>query len=124
MNYSEASMMVWKRKARFVEGYNPIDNITDIIEKVFGDYDKNIKEGLVKQYKILKKIVIKDNLIGLVLLGKNVDKFITDYITFNNNIIELSVSSICTILLVDYFTDDEIKEECYKTPNIEIYLGK
>jgi hypothetical protein len=124
MDYFEAAKMVWKRKARFVEGYNPISNIKEVIQKVFGDFNKNIKEGLTKQYKVLKEIVMKDNLIGLVLLGKNVNEFIIDYVTYNNNCIELSVSSICTILLTDYFTEDEIKEECYKTPNIEIYLDK
>lgn len=124
MDYSEAAMMVWKRKSRFIEDYDPISNIKEVIQKVFGDFDKNIKEGLTKQYKVLKDIVVKDNLIGLVLLGKNVNEFIIDYVTYNNNCIELSVSSICTILLVDYFTDDEIKQECYKTPNIEVYLNK
>lgn len=124
MDYSEAAMMVWKRKSRFIEGYDPISNIKEVIQKVFGDFDKNIKEGLTQQYKKLKDIVVKDNLIGLVLLGKNVNEFIIDYVTYNNNCIELSVSSICTILLVDYFTDDEIKQECYKTPNIEVYLNK
>ena len=124
MNYSEAAMMVWKRKPRFVEGYEPEEDITDFIQKVFGDYDKNIKEGLRTQYKILKDLVIKDNLIGLILLGKNVDHFISDYVTCNNNIIELNVSTICTLLLNDYFTEEEIKQECYKTPNIELYLKK
>ena len=124
MDYSEAAMMVWKRKSRFIEGYDPISNIKEVIQKVFGDFDKNIKEGLTKQYKVLKDIVMKDNLIGLVLLGKNVNQFIIDYVTYNNNCIELSVSSICTILLTDYFTEDEIKEECYKTPNINHYLDK
>ena len=124
MDYCEAAEMVWKRKARFVEGYDSISNIKEVIQKVFGDFDKNIKEGLTKQYKVLKDIVMKDNLIGLVLLGKNVNEFIIDYVTYNNNCIELSVSSICTILLTDYFTEDEIKEECYKTPNIELYLDK
>ena len=124
MNYSEAAMMVWKRKARFVENYEPIDDVTDIIQNVFGDYDKNIKEGLTKQYKILKDLVVKDNLIGLVLLGKNIDRFVIDYVTYNDNVIELSVSSICKNLLIDYFTEEEIKQECYKTPNIEIYLNK
>tara|TARA_Y100000589_G_C27075531_1_gene597288 strand:+ start:779 stop:1153 length:375 start_codon:yes stop_codon:yes gene_type:complete len=124
MNYSEAAMMVWKRKARFVEGYDPIDDVTDIIQKLFGDYDKNIKEGLRNQYKILKDLVVKENLIGLVLLGKNVEHFISEYVTYNNNIIELTVSTICTLLLNDYFTEEEIKQECYKTPNIEIYLNK
>ena len=117
-------MMVWKRKARFVENYEPIDDVTDIIQNVFGDYDKNIKEGLTKQYKILKDLVVKDNLIGLVLLGKNIDRFVIDYVTYNDNVIELSVSSICKNLLIDYFTEEEIKQECYKTPNIEIYLNK
>ena len=124
MNYSEAAMMGWKRKARFVENYEPIDDVTDIIQNVFGDYDKNIKEGLTKQYKILKDLVVKDNLIGLVLLGKNIDRFVIDYVTYNDNVIELSVSSICKNLLIDYFTEEEIKQECYKTPNIEIYLNK
>ena len=133
MDYSEAAMMVWKRKPEFVEGYrmagfvggyNPIDDFTFIIKKVFGDYHKNKKEGLVKQYKILKDLVVKNNIIGLVLLGKNVDEFITEYITYNNNCIELTVSTICTMLLSDYFTEDEIKEACYKTPNIENYLDK
>ena len=124
MNYFEAAMMVWKRKPRFVEGYDPIADVTDIIQKVFGDYDKNVEEGLTTQYKILKDLVIKDNLIGLILLGKNVDHYISEYITYNNNVIELNVSTICTILLNDYFTDEEIKQECYKTPNINIYLNK
>ena len=133
MNYLEAAMIVWKRKEEFiegyskaglVEGYNPIDDFIYIIKKVFGDYNKNKKEGLVKQYKILKDLVVKNNSIGLVLLGKNVDEFITEYITYNNNCIELTVSTICTMLLSDYFTEDEIKEACYKTPNIENYLDK
>ena len=124
MNYSDAAMMVWKRKARFVENYEPVDDVTDIIQNVFGDYEKNIKEGLAKQYKILKDLVVKDNLIGLVLLGKNIDRFVIDYVTYNDNVIELSVSSICKNLLIDYFTEEEIKQECYKTPNIEIYLNK
>ena len=42
IDYYEAAKLVWKRKARFVECYNPIDNVTDNIKKVFSDYDKTI----------------------------------------------------------------------------------
>lgn len=123
MEHQDAAAMVWKRKSRFVEGFDPDDEINEIVSLFFGNKEKNENEGLKAQYRLLKKYAIDNKIIGLILLGKNNNNLINNYLTVDNNLIQITTEKVCNILLSEYFNDDEIKKECYKTPNIEIYLG-
>lgn len=122
MEYQDAAVMVWKRKARFIEGFCPKDEINEVISLFFGNKEINEIKGLKAQYRLLKNYVIDNKIIGLILLGKNNNNLINDYLTVDNNLIQITTEKVCNILLSEYFNDDEIKKECYRTPNIEIYL--
>ena len=122
MDIYEASMMVWKRAPRFVEGFNPYQEINDIIFSFFGNNTKIHVEGLSKQYLELKKNIIENRTIGLVLLGREINENIIKYEKEDHNITQITVSSVCHTLINSYFTKEELEKECYKTPNIEIYL--
>ena len=123
MKYQDAAIMVWNRKARFVEGFYPNDEINEVISLFFGNKEINEKNGLKAQYILLKKYVIDNKIIGLILLGKDNNNFINDYLTNDNNLIQITTEKVCNILLSEYFNKDEIKKECYRTPNIEIFLS-
>ena len=70
----------------------------------------------------MKEAVIKENKIGLVLIGANLDDILIDtYPTIHNTTIDLTVKSISRIFLREYFTNDEVIELCKKTQNFEIY---
>ena len=122
MEYQDAAIMAWKRKSRFIEGFYPTDEINEVISLFFGNQEINKKNGLKAQYILLKKYVIDNKMIGLILLGKTNNNFINDYLTNDNNLIQITTEKVCNILLSEYFNKDEIKKECYRTPNIEIFL--
>ena len=64
-------------------------------------------------------------MIGLILIGQDIEESVNTYIKKNNKQekIELTVSSICRYLLNQYFNIEEVKKQCYRTHNIEIYLN-
>lgn len=125
MNYYEASMMVWKRKQILIKGFDVNQETTEIIKLFFGDLSKLHTEGLKKQYNLLKNYIIENKMIGLILIGQDIEESVNTYIKKNNKQekIELTVSSICRYLLNQYFNIEEVKKQCYRTHNIEIYLN-
>lgn len=121
----EASKTCFIRAQRFVGGYNVENEIIKLCEKFFGNTNVNQKNGLVKQYNSMREEVIKNNKIGLVLIGMNLDNTLIDsYPTIQGNIIDLTVKSITRILIRDYFNEVEINDLCKKTPNFHIYYNK
>ena len=70
----------------------------------------------------MKEAVIKENKIGLVLIGANLDGILIDtYPTIHRTTIDLTVKSISRIFLREHFTNDEVTELCKKTHNFDIY---
>jgi hypothetical protein len=126
-----AAIMVFKRRARFVEGYDIYNDLRELLMTFFGNNTELIKYGLKKHYNDLKTHVEDNNLIGLILYGANInnlvgkEQYISTYVTTSNTRIKLKMSEICQFLLKEYFKDDEnyINELCEKTPNFEIYYS-
>lgn len=111
----QAAKLYFIRKGRFVEGYDPIEELDRLILKYFSDLNRLHKYGLVQAYQELRKAVIKDNLIGLIFIG-------ADLSSDNNRIyhkyelttqkgatINLSRHSICTSLLKEHI-DEAVRE--------------
>ena len=139
----KASILSWKRKARFIEGYNIDSHLTEIIKQFFGYSGLLETTGLTYQFIELKKYIIENNYIGLIRYGadksNNVyNEHITRYTQKNLNLIDLTIGSICSNLLNEYFealiskgsvdsenqVGVEYMEELYRnTPNIDIYLN-
>tara|TARA_A100001015_G_scaffold318228_1_gene437468 strand:+ start:36 stop:314 length:279 start_codon:yes stop_codon:yes gene_type:complete len=90
----------------------------------FGDKNTNEENGLVHQFKDMRKIVLEKGYIGLILTGMNeTDTLIQTYITENFSQIKLTVGSICRTLLREHFTEKEIEDLCRNTPNFSIYYS-
>lgn len=98
---------------RLVEGYDPVNVLFDLFVPLFGDTRVLQKKGLVKQYIILKEKVVTENLIELIIYGANIeeqrDRVIDDYPTLNNDIITLSVKSLCSSFLKDHILESEVE---------------
>lgn len=118
----KAASLCFTRAQRFIEGYYVEKEVTELYNRFFGNTNVNQKNGLIKQYNSMKEAVIKENKIGLVLIGANLDDILIDtYPTIHNTTIDLTVRSISRIFLREYFTNDEVIELCKKTQNFEIY---
>tara|TARA_B100001093_G_scaffold468101_1_gene487803 strand:- start:3033 stop:3428 length:396 start_codon:yes stop_codon:yes gene_type:complete len=127
-DYEKAAMLVYLRKARFIEDYNPYENIFEIVNKHFGDIKLIEKYGIESFFNSFTKILLKENFIGLILLGKVSKKLgstIINSYRLNDRPEEvLSVSTICSIILDEYLSKKEIKDLCFNTPNFNIYYKK
>lgn len=126
-NVEKAAITVFKRKGRFVGGYEINEHLSTLIKKYFGNLDSLHKKGLVHHYELIKKEIIDNDLIGLILYGANinntpVDKLIVNtYKTQDNKTISLTIPSICRYILDDYIGSKNIDELCRKTPNFDVY---
>lgn len=130
----EASILCFTRKGRFISNYYPESELKDLLLTFFGNSEKIHKTGLKDQYNLLKDYVEKNNIIGLILYGANINNIkesnqhINHYTQLNNNTVELTINSICIVLLKEYFdynnNQSYIDSLCEKTPNFEIYYQK
>ena len=128
----KAAITVFLRKQRFVEGYNINNDLRELVMNYFGDSKELVKNGLTKHYNQLKTYVENNNLIGLILYGADInnledtDQYITTYLTPKNTQIRLQISTICQILIKEYFKNniEYIDSLCEKTPNFELYYSK
>jgi len=119
----KAAMLVFKRKERFVEGYSHIEELNILIKKFFGEINLLHQNGLDEYYEKLKKYVVNYNLIGLILIGTNLNNPLKlhDYKTIDNKIINLNTKDICRFLIKDYIKKENVDLLCTKTPNFNIY---
>lgn len=125
----KAAILSFRRKSRFIEGYDINYHLKEVLTIFFGNREKLEKYGLTKYYNELKDYVEQNNLIGLILYGADLNntkfdkQFICQYTKQNNITITLKATIICQILLKEYFNNDEkvINSLCEKTPNFEIY---
>jgi len=126
-----AAMLVFKRKERFIWDYDAVSSLRELLVKYFGDMDELNKFGLVKQFKALKLLVEEHNLIGLILIGADInnvpDKIqyvnIQKYATNTGGLIDLKITPICQRLITDYIKKENIENLCRETPNFDIYYG-
>lgn len=119
-----AAMLCFRRKQRFVQGYDSMEHLDSILLKHFHSLDVLYRDGLNMHFKELRLDVIQNHLIGLILQGadKSIeDKKFYDYTTSEQNTISLTRQSICANLLENYMKADDIDELCRKTPNFNIY---
>lgn len=97
---------------RLVDGYDPIDELWNLLCPLFGDTRVLQKTGLVVQINALKIKVIDEGLMGLIIYGSNLnddsDRIIDTYPTIDNKEITLTLRSVCNALLDDHMTDYEI----------------
>ena len=126
----EAAITAIRRTGRFVDGYYPEIELRKLLVKHFGDLQSLHKFGLVKHFKDLQSEVEEKKLIGLILLGTDVN-FIPDdmalinkYETIHGQLIRLTISSITQRLITDYIKKENVKKLCMETPNFEIYYKK
>ena len=126
----EAAITAIRRTGRFVDGYYPDIELRNLLVKHFGNLQSLHKFGLVKHFKDLQSEVEEKKLIGLILLGTDVN-FIPDdvalinkYETIHGQLIRLTISSITQRLITDYIKKENVKKLCMETPNFEIYYKK
>lgn len=126
----EAAITAIRRTGRFVDGYYPDTELRNLLVKHFGNLQSLHKFGLVKHFKDLQSEVEEKKLIGLILLGTDVN-FIPDdvalinkYSTIHGQLIRLTISSITQRLITDYIKKENVKKLCMETPNFEIYYKK
>lgn len=127
----QAAMLVFQRKARFVESYSCKEQLTSILNVFFGDRGKLHREGLSKQFRSLQAYVEKNHLIGLIFWGcdiNRVDGLITKYTQLNTNTntsseIDLTINSLCQILIREYIKESNVDKLCKQTPNFDIYYN-
>ena len=118
-----AAAKKFRRSERFIDGFSVERELIKLCNEFFGDKMVNEHNGLRKQYAQMKEKVVSYGLIGLVLNGIEEDSiFIGNYTTQSLDIIHLTVASITTTLLADFFTEAEIEQHCESIPGIENYI--
>jgi hypothetical protein len=118
----KAASLVFSRAARFMDGYCVATHLTNVCTPFFGDTNVLQREGLVAQYRKMKQNVEQDNLIGLILLGVNTKDILIDYYpTVQDNVIALTVDSICKVLIREHFTKSEVDTICRRTDGFDTY---
>lgn len=126
-NEEQTAMLVFKRISRFIEGYNILEELESLLSE-FKNTEKIKMNGLGEYYMKLKEKVIQENKIGLMIYGLTIsdseNKSLGVYTTSINTKINLNLKSICYYLRKDYFTTEEIKDLCFKTPNFNIYYNQ
>ena len=128
-NKQKAAILVFKRKNRFVGGYDIHQELRELITKFFGNSLELQKNGLKMYYNELKNYVEENDLIGLIIFGadtnnmENKNQYVSTYVNIKNKIIKLEISTICQVLLKEYFDNDNnyIDKLCEKTPGFDIY---
>jgi hypothetical protein len=123
-NLQKATTLTFLRGERFVEGFYCREELIKLLNTFFGNLSVLTEYGLVKQYKNLKKNIIENKNIAMILVGINTKNvLINNYTDVNFNNIKLTISSICRILLREHFTVDEIDKYCRESPNFDIYFN-
>ena len=121
----EAAILCFKRKQRFVEGYDINEELFSLLSTFFGDLTVLYEYGLQRQYGLLKDKVISNNLIGLILYGTNIDdeynKVLHVYQTVDGSSITLNVKNICIFLIKDFIMKKNVDDLCVSSPNFHVY---
>lgn len=119
-----ASSLTFLRCERFVENFYCNIELIKLINTFFGDLSVLTGNGLVNQYIHLKKKIIDEKNIAMILVGLNMNNItINNYTDINYNNIKLTIASICRILLREHFTVDEIDKCCRESRNFNIYFN-
>ena len=126
MDYRDAAAMVFQRTARFCDGYDVNTELKKLLTKFFGNKKSLEKLGLKFFYQKLREYIIEKKLIGLIIYGSkikyiNSHDIINIYTTLDNKNIHLYPNELCRFLLEEYFTEREIRDNCFNTPNFNIY---
>ena len=126
----QAAVTVFKRKSRFVEGYDPEGHLRQVLTKFFGNRYILHLHGMNHHYLLLKAYVELNNLIGLILFGADPDNVkgyqpINKYTTPSGSEIELTMTNLCRFLLNDHFgyreSQGQVDTLCEETPEFETY---
>lgn len=116
-----ASMYFYRFRPRFIDT-DLREEIITLCNKFFGDKNVNEENGLIVQYTEMKKFVIDNEMIGLVLCGVNYkDILINNYTRVNLTCVQLTVSSITRTLLREFFSSSQLDELCRSAPKFETY---
>ena len=125
----KAAVLGVKRRARFIEGYEPETELREICNKYFGNRALLEEKGLSYQFNKMREWVIENGEIGLILLGTDPGNFPHNYPNFIGNYttqmyirINLTVESICQFLVLDYIGIENVNKLCEQTYNFKNYL--
>ena len=119
----ETAKLACKRSERFIEGFSTRTELIKIYNEFFGDSLRNEHIGLRTVYAKMKEKIVRYHLIGIVLIGLDMDDiFITNYTALNFITIKLTTRSISKTIIDEVFTKDEVIELCKATPNYDIYV--
>lgn len=124
-NPQKAAIAYFKEKEENKEDWKIVPELKKVYEmkEHFGDLDNLHKNGLKKHYQDLKKYIIENNLIGMVLYAADINNHTEEeqkpnnsviqvYTTYNNDKISLNVDNISQFLLKEYcnYGEDDDKE--------------
>lgn len=125
----KAAVFGVRRKARFIEGFDPITELRSVLIDFFGDREELETTGLRVKYLELLNWIRENKAIGLIILGADPNNYprlyrdlIVKYTTQAYIKIDLTMSGICQYLLQDYIGNDNIKELCEATHCYADYL--
>ena len=128
-NPMKAAVLGVKRRARFIEGYNPITDLREVLVQFFGDRSELENTGLTLKYRELVNWVRENKAIGLIIIGADptnyqhgYDDLIVKYTTQTYIKIDITMKSICQNLLREYIGNDNIELMCESTYNYDGYL--
>ena len=103
----------FNRRLRFIDSYEPVNELWNLICPLFGDTRVVQRTGLVKQFRTLKDQIKEKNQIGLIVYGTNLnddlDRIVDDYPTINKKVITLTIRSICTALINEHIEKEELE---------------
>lgn len=125
----KAAVLGMRRKARFIEGFDPISELNNILMMYFGDRAELEDTGLRVKYFELLNWIRENKAIGLILIGADPNNYprkyndlIVKYTTQAYIKIDLTMRSICQCLLREYISSDNIQSLCEEVPNYTDYL--
>lgn len=110
----KTAVVICKRAERFVTGYYIENECLELLKKFFGNRNELEKVGLKIHYEKLKKYVIDNNKIGVILYGTDIKNAscnlgnieINKYTTNTGKCISLTIESITRTLIKEYINEN------------------
>ena len=114
-----------KRKERFFEGYDPVEDAHEVVREHFSDSDNFLEEtGLRSRFvSLARRTVETEGMIAIFVALAHVSepmKPFRTYLTADGTRIELEARNVARRLISDYITRGECAKLCKKLPGFDI----